>query len=1061
MKIQPPRLSPTRPTPTFVEQSVSPLRYLAVAGLMIVILGAVALTSLYRSSMIEQWSSLARSHSINLAQALGVSMVADVARLSARDVWGVPPGVDRKLMLDAERLERIRQQVIDAKVTLPLLKVVLYNSVGQVLFSTATDEIGTNNRDNPRFQIAVAGKVFSDFTDRKQFVYFDMLQTSDAAFATYVPLRVGGDGQIGVIEIYQDMAPLLALVADEEQRVLVWIVAILIGFYLLILLAGRRLGRMLNRQHAVVQAEIAERREVENHLRQAQNDMEKTIAERTRRLRESESRFRDFAETASDWMWETDSALRFTFMTDGARRTLGVDLSFIIGQSRQDMAADDLTSSKAWALHQDDLLNRRPFRDFRYVIGLPDGGSRYISVSGMPIIDEHGIFRGYRGTGADVTQEREAEQQITRLGRILDQSISQLFIFDAGTLRFQQVNQGARLSLGYSERDLEAMTPFSIVTSMDARGAAEDDLKQRLADARDGAGEQLAFETALRRKDGSIYPVEMRLQYAPQEKPPAFVAVAQDISDRKRAEQALEESEGRFRSIAELSLDAIIVHADGIIMHGNGQAVKLAASRTPSDLIGRRILDFVCVEDISAIKARLHEMERTGQATERTEVRLRRLDGSELIAELSSSPITFGGRAAVQTMLRDVSQQKAVQAQLIQTAKLATLGEMAAGMAHELSQPMNVIRMAAEGALLEPSEAAGASDGIKKALGIIGSQAMRMGEIIDHMRIFSRKQADAITVFDPSLSVRQVVNMIEAQFLAEDVGVVVRYPNGRHGVRGRPVHLEQVLLNLLTNARDAICARQAMLIRAGVAEPLSGCINIDTAVDERNCLITITIQDNGGGIPQDNLDRIFEPFYTTKEVGTGTGLGLSVSFGLISAMSGSIRAENRDSGACFTISLPLTGLLEDDREGPVAAPAIAFPEPGPEVDEDEPSALLRHVLVVDDEPFATKLLADHLTNCGYRVSTASDGEDGYECFLEDPPDIVVSDLRMPRCDGGELMRRIHAHLPELPVVLVTGHLGLREEAGSKLQEEAAGLLKKPISLGELTGLIDRILDGNS
>lgn len=1050
----------SEPLPPAIQQPVSPLRYLAVAGFVVVVIGALALSSLYRSSMTSQWVNLARSHSIDLAQALGVSMRIDLETLTEGEVWGAPASDVVMSRLDDTRLTRMRQQVLAAAVTLPLLKVILYDSYGHVVFSSALSEVGDDDSKNPRFAAALSGEVVSDFTPNQQFVFFDQVRSSDAAFATYVPLYGGVDGHavIGVIEIYQDMAPQLASVENEVRRVLVWGVAILVGFYGLILLAGYSLGTILQRQHRVMLDEIAERRDVEAHLRVVQNDMEKTIARRTRSQRESEARFRDFAETASDWLWETDASLRFTFVTEGVRRILDLEPSAVIGRQRRELAMNVVESPEIWRAHQDDLVNRRPFRDFRYTIRLANGANRYISVSGMPIIDDGGIFRGYRGTGADLTRQQQAELHITRLGRILDQSINKLFILDADTLAIQQANQRAQQTLGYDAEALSGMSMLSLLGDAPDAETVRLAFNQQLLAARYGQERQAIFETSLRRCDGDIFPVEMRLQYVGHEKPPVMIAVVEDITARKQAEQALAESEARFQSIAEMSLDAIVVHVDGKIVYANSRGVQLAAAPDLGAMINRRIEDFIHPDDLEATYEGLALTTANGTIS-RGEVRLRRLDGAVILAERSSSAIIFGGRPAVQTVIRDVTQQKAVQAQLIQTAKLATLGEMAAGMAHELSQPMNVIRMAAEGALLERPNSAKPWPDVARSLEIIASQAARMGEIIDHMRIFSRKEPDSVETFDPALSVSQAVNMVEAQFLAEDIGITVRYPTGRHGVQGHPVHLEQVLLNLLTNARDAVRSRMRNDLDAGVADVMPGRISVETIVDIPARVISISIQDNGGGIPASHLDRVFEPFYTTKEVGTGTGLGLSVSFGLITAMKGTLCAENRDDGARFNISLPLI----DDAgiaDRPVEPPSDLAPLPLIEnEDDDEPSALMVHILVVDDEPFATKLLSDHLTMRGYRVTTASDGEEAYARFLDDPPDLVISDLRMPRCDGDTLMRRIHDHLPDLPVILVTGHLGHRDEAGVHLRSEAAGLLKKPISLLELSTLIATILEG--
>lgn len=996
---------------------IQPLRIIATAGLLLIVAATLALGTTSRTQ---------------LAAVLG-----DQARATAKGL-----GTTLAPLLDghpADSQAALAAIAAEAAALAPVVGLSVADAGGVVLFSTDPQAIGRPLDDTAAAQAALGGAVREAAAKRQ-------------ILSLYVPLRDQGDGPvIGVAAVHQDTARLDAAATAGMTRLVAATIAIMAVLYAALLMLGRHIGHLVEAQQGLIEAEVAERREAEAHLRRVQDAMENTIAERTRRLRDSEARFREFAESASDWLWETDETHAFTYVSEGFRRLIGADPNWYLGRSRLELRADGQDAPARWQIHQDDLRNHRPFRAFCYSLRLPDGSSRFVSASGTPVFDDRGRFKGYRGTGTDLTHQHEAEQTITRMGRIIDQSANEVYIFDAESLNFLQVNRGARQNLGHSAEDLAEMTPLSIMPLETA-----DSFRRRLNPLRQRPSTSTVFESLYRRKDGSRYPVEVRLQYMAQERPPVFVAVVQDITARRQAELALQESEERFRAVAEMSLDGIIVDVDGVIVYANRQAVQIARANTIGDLITQPLERFVHPDNRPMLAARLRRMHTTGRATDRTEIRLLRLSGQPFDAEMSSSPITYAGRTATQTVLRDVTDTKVVQGQLIQTAKLATLGEMAAGMAHELSQPMNVIRMAAEGALMEAADGSGPARDPKGALEIIAGQAGRMGEIIDHMRIFSRKEAEAVEVFDPSLCIMQAVNMIESQLYAEGIAITARYPLGTHGVRGRPVHLEQVLLNLLTNARDAVLQRW----RAEAPESsFRGVISVDGTTGASETQLVIRVTDNGGGIPADIIDRIFEPFYTTKEIGTGTGLGLSVSYSLVSGMNGTLRVRNIEDGAQFEITLPIDHETPGESVGePMTGAALPAPHQTPlplEVagDDDEPSALLIHILVVDDEPFATKLVADHLDRLGYRVTTAGDGEDGYEKFLADPPDLVITDLRMPRCDGAEMIRRMQAHVPDLPVIVVTGHLGHLESAAADLQGHTSAILKKPISLAELTGKV--------
>lgn len=1010
-----------------------PLRVLALGGLAAVVLVATVFGLLYRAQLVDAHVQEAERKAAALTTTLTQALRDDLPLLA------VPAEGQAVPLPSSEETERFKSRIQEVAAVLPLLEVSILDRRGTVVLSTDREAIGTTRRPPSGLAEALRGRPQSAFTARTQYALFDEVHITSYALATLVPVYdESARTVVGVAAVHLDLAESMEGLTAEVAETTAGTAGALAVVYVALLVFGRYVERLLRAQQAQIAAEMAERREADAHLRRVQDAMETTIAERTRRLRESEARFREFAESSSDWLWETDQNHRFTYISEGFRRLVNQEPSFILGHSRIDLRADPHETPARWQAHLDDLRHHRPFRGFCYTMRLPDGRTRYLSVSGTPIFDENGRFHGYRGTGTDLTHQHEAEQTITRMGRIIDQSANEVYIFDGETLHFLQVNRGARLNLGHSVEELVGLTPLDIMP-LETR----DSFERRLAPLRQRPSTSTVFESLYQRKDGSRYPVEVRLQYMAQERPPVFVAVVQDITARRQAELALQESEERFRSVAEMSLDGIVVHVDGVIVYANRQAVQIARANTVGDLIDQPIERFIHPDHRAAIFERVRHMHETGRPTERAEFRLLRLSGQPFDAEMSSSPITYGGRAATQTVLRDVTDSKVVQGQLIQTAKLATLGEMAAGMAHELSQPMNVIRMAAEGALLERNGGSTAGDANRAALEIISAQAARMGDIIEHMRIFSRKEAEAIEVFDPALCVKQAVDMIEAQLYAEGISLNARYPSGSYGVRGRPVHLEQVLLNLLTNARDSIRQRWRNEEETGEGE-----IAIETFVTSGEDRLIIRVTDNGGGIPPEIMDRIFEPFYTTKEVGTGTGLGLSVSYSLIAAMDGTLRARNVDRGAQFEIALPIARDAFSAEAPPSGLHAVAVPPE--DADDGEPSALLTHVLVVDDEPFATKLVADHLERLGYRVTTASDGEEGYEKFLEDPPDLVITDLRMPHCDGAEMVRRMQNHVPDLPVIVATGHLGHLEAAAGTLQDQTVAILKKPISLSELT-----------
>jgi PAS domain S-box-containing protein len=240
-------------------------------------------------------------------------------------------------------------------------------------------------------------------------------------------------------------------------------------------------------------------------------------------------------------------------------------------------------------------------------------------------------------------------------------------------------------------------------------------------------------------------------------------------------------------------------------------------------------------------------------------------------------------------------ERKQAAAILIQSSRLATLGEMATSVAHELNQPLNVIRMAAGNSRRKMSEGTADSDYLSDKLLRIEEQTARAAAIIDHMRMFGREATEPAESIDLRKVVLNALDLMGEQLRLARVEVVTLLVENCACVLGHTIQMEQVILNLLANALDAIYA----------VDESEGGAKITLQVFEGDKVVCITVQDTGGGIASDVLGRIFEPFYTTKEIGQGTGLGLSVSYGIVRDMKGTIIAENIDDGARFTITLPM------------------------------------------------------------------------------------------------------------------------------------------------------------
>lgn len=361
-----------------------------------------------------------------------------------------------------------------------------------------------------------------------------------------------------------------------------------------------------------------------------------------------------------------------------------------------------------------------------------------------------------------------------------------------------------------------------------------------------------------------------------------------------------------IHAIMENVLDGIItIDTSGRIQSTN-QAFANMVGFSETECTGKTFFtDFIPAEynaDAAAEQTVANAPWQSGRAIYPHELVAKRKDGSTFLADIAISNMTYAGEAMRIAIVRDITEQKAMHIQLLQASKLATLGQMAAGIAHELNQPLNVIRMAADNALLRIHSGQPDAKHTEEKLERVSQQAEEMGRIINHLRVFSRLDDERPETFDLKPIVSKSTQLIEDQLNIDNIQSDVQFAKGSFLVKGHPNQLEHVLLNLLSNARDAIIERREIL--PGAAERDK--IDVRVAIDDPDSTVTIRVSDTGAGIAEKDLAKIFDPFFTTKPPGQGTGLGLSITQGIVETMRGHISATNTSTGACFEVKLPRT-----------------------------------------------------------------------------------------------------------------------------------------------------------
>ncbi|WP_448653128.1 PAS domain-containing sensor histidine kinase [Pseudomonas fluorescens] len=370
-----------------------------------------------------------------------------------------------------------------------------------------------------------------------------------------------------------------------------------------------------------------------------------------------------------------------------------------------------------------------------------------------------------------------------------------------------------------------------------------------------------------------------------------------DVTDATLAAQQVKDSEERYRILVEDSPAMICRYRpDLTLTFGNTPLANYLECR-PAQLRGVNLGDWLSAEQREAFVQRIQQL--TPEFPVSTAEISLQLPGREHAWWVWSDRGVFdehGALVEVQAVGRDNTEVRRSQQQLTQSAKMATLGEMATGLAHEINQPLNVMRMAIVNVLKRLGNGDAQIDYLTEKLQRIDAQVQRAARVVDHMRVFGRRSEVEQQPFDPAQAVEGTLSLLSEGLRGKGVDVRLTQADIPVQVKGYVDQLEQVLINLMVNARDALLGQREK------NPELLPWIAVHTEHDSRH--VRIWIEDNGGGIDPRLLERIFEPFFTTKPIGVGTGLGLSVSYGIVENMGGRLSVSNGEYGARFCVELP-------------------------------------------------------------------------------------------------------------------------------------------------------------
>lgn len=682
-----------------------------------------------------------------------------------------------------------------------------------------------------------------------------------------------------------------------------------------------------------------------------------------------------------------------------------------------------------------------------------EGRLRWRRSSKVPLHDLEGKVVGVMGCYEDITEARAAEQALQQ-----SEENYRALVEDASELIYVVHESGHVLLANPPAAALLGHTPETIVGRTLEEVLAPDRAEER----------RRLFARVIEK--GKVYTAESHEVYRGADryyissvKPmknkegryDRVLAIATDITDRRESERALRESEARYRLLADnvtdviwtIDLDLRITYISPSIMNLLGYSVEELSGRSFKELMNAE--NFESIRRIVARDVPKGAASAPGPSTFRTvEGKLTHKDGRKLWTESTTAVVRDeNGRAlGIQGSTRDISKRKQIEEekvglehQLLQAQKMEAVGTLAGGIAHDFNNLLTGVLGYAN--LLKLGSEPG--DSVYEAADVIEKAADRAAQLTRQLLGFARKGKLQDTPIDIHKSVQEVITLL-ARTLNKNIEIAQRLRARSSLIKGDPTQIQQVILNLAVNARDAMPNGGQLVFHTEIVE-FDDESTWRLAGLKAARYIVLEVTDTGEGIPLEIQDRVFEPFFTTKEQGKGTGMGLATAYGIVKNHGGMIRLESTEGrGATFKVFLPLI------EEGPEAATA---PETG--------SGLVRGqgtVMVIDDEAVVRNLATTMLEQLGFAVEAFADPQEAVEYFAvhHDRIALVVIDMIMPRMNGRQCFEALLGIDPNVPAILSSGY-GRDNAIQETLDLGRTAFVQKPYRLQTLSDAIRSVL----
>ena len=744
-------------------------------------------------------------------------------------------------------------------------------------------------------------------------------------------------------------------------------------------------------------------------------------------LRAREEEFRNVTESMPQLVWITEADGNHSYFNQQWVEYTGLSVAQSVGTGWK--AAFDPAEQEIAVDRWKETVATEELYEAEYRLRRADGTYRWMLARAVPLRDAEGRITKWFGTSTDINNQVVAQAQLREAQEVAHVGS---WSRDPHTRVHTWSNELYHI-LGVS--------PAEFVPSDNALDEMihPDDRAQFVSDRElpTATTAPLRRDVRVVRMDGEVRTVQHSIAVETDRggAGPRVHGTVQDVTDARATEHQLREQ----ANLLNLTRDAIIVReADDTISYWNNGAERIYGW-TAGEVLGNRAQDFARGGSSIAANARRHLAE---HGEWMGEVEHLRKDGSTVMVNSRWTLVRNEQRAASSVLVvnTDITEHKKLEAQLLRTQRLESIGTLASGVAHDLNNILAPIMMAAP---LLRGEMSAEKRG--QLVSLLEQSAERGAAIVRQVLTFARGADGERVLVQPSYSLREIVE-IAAETFPRSITVTADYPEDLALIEADPTQIHQVLLNLCVNARDAM--------------PDGGVLSLSAKnfhVDEHYAAMTpglqagphllLAVSDTGTGIPPHIMDKIFDPFFTTKGVGTGTGLGLSTVLGIVRDYGGTVNAESSGLGTTFRILLPASS----DSFGAVEAATT----------EELPRGRGETILVVDDEEAIRAVAEPLLRTSGYEVLLAEDGPAALAIFAAQAVniDIVLTDLAMPVMSGIALARTLRKMQPDACIIVSAG----REDDCSPAELDEVGVaatLPKPYTQTALLRLLDQVISRN-